>query len=99
MFGWFKKKKKEEEKELMVAENNEVAIRFSVLPSTEVFDEERLVPITDKRLLARVADVAPNFLQVVQSTKVLGEARKTLSSVGDIYRAIIPNGAKLWTLK
>jgi len=99
MFGWFKKKKKEEGKELMVAENNEVAIRFSALPSTEVFDEKRLVPITDKRLLARVADVAPNFLQVVQSTKVLGEARKTLSSGGDIYRAIIPNGAKLMDSK
>ena len=95
MFGWFKKKKKEEQNELVPIENNEVAIRFSALPSMEFFDERQLVPITDKRLLARVADVAPNFLQVAQSTKVIGEARDAISSVGEVYRAIIPNGAKL----
>lgn len=99
MFGWFKKKKKEEQNELVPIENNEVAIRFSALPSTEVFDERQLVPITDKRLLARVADVAPNFLQVAQSTKVIGEARDAISSVGEVYQAIIPNGAKLMDSK
>ena len=100
MFGWFKKKKeKEEQTDLVPAENTDLVIRFDALPSTVVVDDKQLVPITDKRLIARVSEIAPNFLQIANTSKVVAEASETVKGMGELYRAVIPNGAKLMDSK
>ena len=100
MFGWFKKKKgKEEQADLVPVENTDLVIRFDSLPSTVVVDEKQLVPITDKRLIARVSEIAPNFLQIANTSKVVADAGEAVKGMGELYRAIIPNGAKLMDSK
>ena len=100
MFGWFKKKKeKEEQTDLVPAENTDLVIRFDALPSTVVVDDKQLVPITDKRLIARVSEIAPNFLQIANTSKVVAEASEAVKGMGELYRAVIPNGAKLMDSK
>ena len=100
MFGWFKKKKeKEEQADLVPVENTDLVIRFDSLPSTVVVDEKQLVPITDKRLIARVSEIAPNFLQIANTSKAVADAGEAVKGMGELYRAIIPNGAKLMDSK
>lgn len=100
MFGWFKKKKeKEEQTDLVPVENTDLVIRFDCLPSVVVVDEKKLVPITDKRLIARVSEIAPNFLQIANTSKAIADASEAVKGMGELYRAIIPNGAKLMDSK
>ena len=100
MFGWFKKKKeKEEQTDLVPVENTDLVIRFDCLPSAVVVDEKKLVPITDKRLIARVSEIAPNFLQIANTSKAIADASEAVNGMGELYRAIIPNGAKLMDSK
>ena len=100
MFGWFKKKKeKEEQADLVPVENTDLIIRFDSLPSTVVVDDKKLVPITDKRLVARVSEIAPNFLQIANTSKAVVDTSEAVKGMGVLYRAIIPNGAKLMDSK
>ena len=100
MFGWFKKKKeKEEQADLVPVENTDLVIRFDSLPSAVVVDEKKLVPITDKRVIARVSEIAPNFLQIANTSKAVADASEAVKGMGELYRAIIPNGAKLMDSK
>ena len=100
MFGWFKKKKeKEEQANTVPVENSDLVIRFDALPPAVVVDDKQLVPITDKRLIARVSEIAPNFLQIANTSKVVADASEAVKGMGELYRAIIPNGAKLMDSK
>ena len=72
---------------------NELVIQMEMLPAEEVIDENKLVEIKDRKVLAHVNNLIPGFAQVgnaahnaVQATQAKGEV---------LYRAIIPAGAKL----
>ena len=93
MFGLFKKKQKNKNTELVCAEPAKLTIPFSEVPATVDIDEKRLIPITDSRVLSMISNVAPNMMQVVNSTKSTIEAIESVSGLGKIYRAVLPHGA------
>lgn len=70
--------------------NNEIAIKFDMLPAETVVDENKLVEIKDKKVIARVIDAVPEMAQAGVSA---GNVVKNNAQV--LYQAIIPNGAKL----
>ena len=72
---------------------NELVIQMEMLHAEEAIDENKLVEIKDRKVLAHVNNLIPGFAQVgnaahsaVQATQAKGEV---------LYRAIIPAGAKL----
>ena len=98
MFRFFKKKKKDDSK-LPVQEKQNAIVKFEPLPPTVVVDDAKLVPIKESRLVARVADIAPSFLQVAQTSKIVKDTKDIVSGAETLYRAIIPKGANLMDSK
>lgn len=72
------------------AANNEFPIKFDMLPAEVTIDDNKLVEITDKEVLARIVDAIPEMAQAGVS---LGNAVQNNGQT--IYQAIIPVGAKL----
>lgn len=72
---------------------DELVIQMEMLPAEVIADENKLVEITDSKVLARVNNLVPGLSQagVLGSNAV--QAAKAGSEV--LYRAIIPAGAKL----
>jgi len=70
--------------------NNELVIKFDMLPAETTIDENKLVEIKDKKVIARVVDAVPEMAQAGVSA---GNVVKNNAQV--LYQAIIPNGAKL----
>ena len=70
-----------------------LVIKMEMIPVETITDENKLVEITDNKVLARVNNLIPEIAQV---SNVANNATKAIQSNGEIlYRAIIPNGAKL----
>lgn len=72
---------------------DELVIQMEMLPVEAIPDEGRLVEITDSKVLARVNHLVPGLAQAGVSASNAVQAAKAGSEV--LYRAIIPNGAKL----
>lgn len=77
--------------EAAIEANNLPVFSFELLPSTTTIDENSLIEIKDKHLLARIDNVIPNAGKTLQNIK----AAKGLEEVGELYQVIIPQGANL----
>ena len=101
MFGLFKKKRKQNNN-VVSTQTTDLTLSFSAVPATVDIDEKRLVPLKEERVLSLVSNVAPNMLQVINSTKIAKEAKDAvdaISETGKLYRVVIPKGAKLFDSK
>lgn len=75
-------------------EEPELLIPVEVLPAEAAPDTDKLIEITDKKVLARINDLVPDLFQAgnaINNAVTAVEAANT----GDLYKAIIPAGAKL----
>ena len=72
---------------------DELVIQMEMLPAEVIADENKLVEITDSKVLARVNNLVPGLSQVGVLGSNAVQAAKAGSEV--LYRAIIPAGAKL----
>ena len=70
--------------------SNELAIKFDMLPAETNIDENKLVEIKDKKVIARVVDAVP---ELAQSGVSIRQAIKESSKI--LYGAKIPIGANL----
>lgn len=64
---------------------------FEIMPESEIIDENKLIEINDKHLLAKIDNVIPNAGRAVQNLK----AADALNKTGELYQVIIPQGANL----
>ena len=72
---------------------NELVIQMEMLPADEIIEENKLVEITDSKVLAHVNNLVPGLAQV---GNVAHNAAQAAQSNGEVlYRAIIPVGTKL----
>ena len=72
---------------------NELVIQMELLPVEAIPDENKLVEITDSKVLARVNNLVPGLAQAGNAVNNAAQAAKANGEV--LYRAIIPSGAKL----
>lgn len=85
----------ETEVQLVSADNElqELVIQMEMLPAEAIPDENKLVEITDSKVLAHVSNLIPGLAQV---GNVVNNAVQAAQANGEVlYRAIIPVGAKL----
>lgn len=70
-----------------------LAIQIEMLPAGAIQDEDRLVEITDSKVLAHINNLIPGLVQVGNAAN---NAAQVIQANGEVlYRAIIPTGAKL----
>lgn len=72
---------------------DELVIQMEMLPVESIPDENKLVEITDSKVLAHVNNLVPGLAQAGVAGTNAVQAAKAGSEV--LYRAIIPAGAKL----
>ena len=72
---------------------NELVIQMELLPVEAIPDENKLVEITDSKVLARVNNLVPGLAQAGNAVNNAAQAAKANGEV--LYRAIIPSSAKL----
>ena len=72
---------------------NELVIKMEMLPAEENIDENKLVEITNSKVLAHVNNLVPGLAQVGNVAHNAAQAAQTNGEV--LYRAIIPAGTKL----
>ena len=75
------------------SELQELVIQMEMLPAEAIPDENKLVEITDSKVLAHVNSLVPGFAQVGNAGSNAAQAVQASGEV--LYRAIIPAGAKL----
>lgn len=73
------------------SEQNALIIQPELLPADFAINETKLVEITDSKVLVQVNNLIPGLAQIGNS---VNNAVQTLQT-GNLYRAIIPAGAKL----
>lgn len=73
----------------------EMLVKFDDLPALTEVEETRLVEIKDEKLLTRIDNAVPGTLQVVANTGAVKAYREAAKSAGQLYQAIIPQGAVL----
>ena len=85
----------EKTKPEFIAENiqNELVIQMEMLPAEEILAENKLVEITDSKVLAHVNNLVPGLAQVGNVAHNAAQAAQANGEV--LYRAIIPVGTKL----
>lgn len=71
----------------------ELVIQLEMLPVEDIPDENKLVEITDSRVLAHVDNLIPGLVQVGNLANNAKQAIQANSQV--LYKAVIPTGAKL----
>jgi len=71
----------------------EFTIHMETLPAESVIGEDKLIEITDSKVLAHVNQLIPGLAQVANAANNAVQATRTSGEV--LYRAIIPAGAKL----
>ena len=72
---------------------NELVIKMEMLPAEVIIDENKLVEITNSKVLAHVNNLVPGLAQV---GNVAHNAVQAAQANGEVlYRAIIPAGTKL----
>lgn len=89
------KSKEEPESQLISADSGlqEFVIEMEMLPSAAIPDENKLIEITDSKVLAHVNNLIPGLARVGNVTH---NALQAVQANGEVlYRAIIPTGAKL----
>lgn len=87
----------ESKKEAFLIETNtnllDFTIQMEMLPAEYIADENKLVEITDSKVLARVNNLVP---ELSKAANVANNAVQAVKEGGEVlYRAIIPVGAKL----
>lgn len=73
----------------------EMPLKFDDLPALTEVEEARLVEIKDEKLLARIDSAVPGTFQVVANTGEVKAYQEAAKSAGQVYQAIIPQGAVL----
>ena len=79
--------------------HEELSIRFEDLPTLTEKEEAALVEIKDQKLLARIDNAVPGALQVIGNAGAAQNAQQAIQNMGQLYQAIIPQGAKLVNAK
>lgn len=74
-------------------DSKELVIQMEMLPVEAIPDENKLVEITDSKVLAHVNNLVPGLAQAGNAANNAVQAVQTNGEV--LYRAIIPAGAKL----
>lgn len=74
-------------------EPQELLIKMDVIPAEDITDENKLMEITDSKVLARINSLVPGLAQTGNAVNNAVQAAKTNGEV--LYRATIPAGAKL----
>ena len=74
---------------------NELKIEFENLALLTDDENKRLVEIKDKSLISRIDNAIPGTLQAVLNTQAVSQYQQAVRSAGQLYQAIIPNGAVL----
>ncbi|WP_207657517.1 hypothetical protein [Garciella nitratireducens] len=72
---------------------NELVIQMEMLPAEEIIDENKLVEITNSKVLAHVNNLVPGLAQVGNVAHNAAQAAQANGEV--LYRAIILVGTKL----
>lgn len=72
---------------------DEFLIQVELLPSEYNIDDNKLIEITDRKVLSRVSNLIPGLVQVGNVANNAFQAAQTNGEV--LYRAILPAGAKL----
>jgi hypothetical protein len=72
---------------------NELVIQMEMLPAEEIIEANKLVEITDSKVLAHVNNLVPGLAQVGNVAHNAAQAAQANGEV--LYRAIIPVGTKL----
>ena len=81
--------------EMVTTDNRlqEIVIQMETLPIESITDHNKLVEITDSKVLAHVDNLVPQLAQV---RNVAQNAVRAARENGEVlYKAVIPNGAKL----
>ena len=73
----------------------ELAVRFEDLPALTETEEAALVEIKDKKLLARIDNAVPGTLQAMANAGAVNQYQQAVKNAGQLYQAIIPQGAVL----
>ena len=74
---------------------NELSVRFEEVIALSEGDEEKLVEVKDKKLLARIDNIVPGAAQALANTNAVKAYHDAAESAGQLYKAIIPKGAVL----
>jgi len=85
----------DEKNALTLTEKHDITIAFDDLPALTEQEEARLVEVKDQQLLAKIDNAIPGTMQAVASTGAIHAYQEASKSVGQLYQAIIPNGAVL----
>ena len=82
------------EQSIMVEPSNP-RVEFSYLSALSPDEESCLIEIKDLKLLERIDQAIPGTLQAVANTGAVHAYHQAVESAGQLYQAIIPQGAKL----
>lgn len=77
---------------------NQSIIPLEMLPAEAIEDENKLIEITDSKILVRVNNLIPGLAQAGNAVNNAAQAIKVANSEV-LYRAVIPTGAKLTNSK
>ena len=75
--------------------HTDLTVRFEDLPALTETEEAALVEIKDQKLLARIDNAVPGTLQVMANAGAVNQYQQAVKNVGQLYQAIIPQGAVL----
>lgn len=81
--------------DLVVNSPQELQIKFEDLPALTESQESALVEIKDQHLLARIDNAIPGTLQAMGNAGAVHQYQKAVQNAGQLYQAIIPQGAVL----
>jgi len=89
------KVKQKVDADIILSDNGlqELIIQMEMLPAEVIPDENKLVEITDSKVLAHINSLIPGLVQVGNAVKNAANGVQANREV--LYRAIIPAGAKL----
>lgn len=73
----------------------ENAVKFDEIAPLSELEEESLVEIADKNLIARIDGVIPGTLHAIANAGAIHNYNEAVKEAGKLYRAIIPKGAVL----
>lgn len=73
----------------------EMEVKFEDLPALTETENAALVEVNDKKMLARIYSVIPDTLQAIANAGVVKNYHDASKAAGQLFQAIIPNGAVL----
>ena len=81
--------------DISTAESSDSIVEFEDLPALTEEEDSRLVEIKDEKVIARINGAVPGTLQILANAGALRHFNSVVKSTGQLYQAIIPNGAVL----